>query len=186
MRDPSGAAACCVPLLPSALPPQRLPLLAGAAFEHQITSIPALTGDRLLQGTQVVFSKLGAEAAFEYMTAVFRYLASRSSVDKFSRIASEQQQLWNNATHLTQDDVENFLSLVKFAKLCARVALYPSHVTRHTSHVTRHTSHNTSQSLLPQLANQSTGISISDFLAGMNSTDTNAATRVSWKYGCSR
>ena len=140
MRDPSGAAACCLPLLSPALPPQRLPLLAGAAFEHQITSIPALTGDRLLQGTQVVFSKLGAEAAFEYMTAVFRYLASRSSVDKFSRIASEQQQLWNNATHLTQDDVENFLSLVKFAKLCARVALYPSHVTRHTSHVTRHTS----------------------------------------------
>jgi hypothetical protein len=27
-----------------------------------------------LQGTQVVFSKLGAEAAFAYMTAVFKFV----------------------------------------------------------------------------------------------------------------
>jgi hypothetical protein len=37
-----------------------------------------------------------------------------------------------------------------------------------------------------QWASRATGISFSSFIAGMNSSDINAATRVSWKYGCSR
>jgi hypothetical protein len=65
-RAAVGAAASRLPLVPAALPTQRVPLPPA-----RISALPYQNASYVPKGTQVVFSALGAKAAFQYMTAVF-------------------------------------------------------------------------------------------------------------------